>query len=412
MVRVNQDQGYARYYSLLKIKLFTERSLPELAHKELKDLQKESLAQQDFVVYYQAMRKELNYLSSKAIPEITEQGLIEKQLQAKLSLKSLHTLNEHFSLYELLHHRLIVQTEDVELSSKTSNFDDLALSELAIVTRGTQHLFNSKKLHLLFQAYFFMEKRRFQSAMQTFMELNTLMESNAQRWDWPPYDYLSTLKGIVSSLSEANQYNEMPYFLQKIELLLTNSYPEHFLTLCIYTRLLYKVEVLVNNAEFDRASDELKSFEPAIYRTELSLGSDDHLRILFYGGLSAFKCKKFKLSLLYLSFALNSYRKKARNSYYSLCLMLYLMIHSELGNYKIVESELKIFKGLALESKNLTQFFHAFFLVSKFPVASSSKAQRRRLWSKVESIVMDDNIPWEFQRLLNVETWIRKRLIE
>jgi hypothetical protein len=407
--RINQDSGYSRYYSLLKVKLYEERSLQSMAKKELRVLQEEALDQQDFLIYYQATRLELNQESLKAVPDFEEQELVEKQFQAQSSLRNLLRLNEHFSLYELLSHRLAMQRQHNSSSLKPFNFDDLALTELGIVTRGTQHLFNSNKLHLLFQAHFFIEKGKYPSALKTFMELNSLMEGNASKWDFPPYDYLSTLKGILSGLTNAKQYDDMNYFIDKINNLAESSYPEHFLKLCKQNSLYYNLQKLVNQFDFVQALNDLKSFEPTIYRTELALSNIEHLRLLFYGGVSAFESKKFKVSLRYISYAINTYSKTFGSETYRQCRLLYLMIHAELNNYELMEYEIRSYRRAFPKPKEFKDIEEALFHCAKFDARTCSKAQRLRFISKIK-LLLTKNVDAESPaNLLNIKGWITNR---
>ncbi|MHA4896027.1 hypothetical protein ACXZ1K_14840 [Pedobacter sp. PWIIR3] len=407
--RIDQDPGYARYFSLLKANLYTERSMHYSAKKELKNLQKQALEQQDFMIYFQAIRTELNQHNFKAYPEMNEQKLVEKQFQAQSSLRNLSLLNEHFSLYELLSHRLAMQGQTDATKLKVFNFDDLALTELGIVTRGTQHLFNSRKLHLLFQAYFFMEKGKFSSALQTFRELHELMEGNALRWDFPPYDYLSTLTGILDAFAKASQYDEMNYFIDKLAVLSKSSYPDHFIKLCSQTNLFYSLEISISRLQFEQALAELKGFEPDIYKSKFSLGNIAHLKVLFYGGLSAFRMNRYKQSLKYIAFAVSRYNKSSDTQTYRLCRLLYIMIHAELGNFDLLKYDMRSFKKVVYKDDDLNGVEEYIYMVSMFDFKKASRAQIRRLWDKLQIgdfKLVDTN---QFFILLDIRRWLQDK---
>src|SRR5690606_5449550 len=141
---------------------------------------------------------------------LSEQELVDKQMKAKNTLQTLRKIHEHYSLFELLSFRLRYPISKGESSTK---LNDLILSELSLITRGSQHQFESKKLHLLFQSFYFMHTNENRSALKIFKELNELIESNETLWDYPPYDYLSALDGILDNLRSIQQYKEMDYFI-------------------------------------------------------------------------------------------------------------------------------------------------------------------------------------------------------
>ena len=70
----------------------------------------------------------------------------------------------------------------------------------------------ARKLHLLFQATYYLNTGNYKSAIRFYQELITLFESNQHLILNPPIYYLSALKGILDSLHLAGLYQEMPFF--------------------------------------------------------------------------------------------------------------------------------------------------------------------------------------------------------
>src|SRR5690606_34883007 len=136
-------------------------------------------------VAYQALRMELTALADLGFPNMDEQDLVDKQMKAKRTLQSLRQLQEHYSLYELLSHRLIKGVLSIDENSD-KKVNDLILSELSLTTRGSQDEFEPQKLHLLFQSFFFIHTGEYRAALRIFNELNRLIESNESMWDYPP----------------------------------------------------------------------------------------------------------------------------------------------------------------------------------------------------------------------------------
>src|SRR5690606_13088971 len=226
-VRIEQDPWFAQHHYLLKARLCLERSMPNRAQKMLKKAYTLASEHQNHGLAYQALRMELTALADLCFPAMNEQDLVDKQMKAKLTLRSLHHLQEHYSLYELLSHSLIKGAFDIDKKSD-KKINDLILSELSLTTRGSQYEFEPQKLPLLFQSFFFIHTGEYRSAIRVFNDLNKLFEANRTMWDFPPYDYLSTLEGILDSLRGIGYYRVMQEFIEKAESLGKGEYPEHF----------------------------------------------------------------------------------------------------------------------------------------------------------------------------------------
>src|SRR5690606_33025920 len=149
-----------------------------------------------------------------------------------------------YSLYELLSLRLIKGGRK-DNTEQNEQITDLVLSELALSTRGSQHQFEPRKLHLLFQSFFFIHTGDYRSALHIFNELTQLIEANESMWDYPPYDYLSALEGILDSLRSIGYYREMEGFVHKLSLLAERPYPEHFRNVATLTTAVYRLNMLL-----------------------------------------------------------------------------------------------------------------------------------------------------------------------
>src|SRR5690606_3341136 len=162
---------------------------PNRAHKELQKTYRLASKSQNHAIAYQASRMELTAMADIGFPDISEQQLVDKQMKAKHTLQSLRQSHEHYSLYELLSHRLTEGALAID-GQKDKKINDLVLNELSLTTRSSQHQFEPQKLHLLFQSFFFIHTGEYHSALRIFNELNKLIEANESMWDYPPYDYL------------------------------------------------------------------------------------------------------------------------------------------------------------------------------------------------------------------------------
>jgi len=252
MLRIDQDEWYNQLYRLMTARLCIERSIPEYGLKELSHAKHSAIKQQNHIVAYHAERMELSLLSNLDFPNMDEDALIGIQMGLKTSLAKIKQIQEQFSLYELLNLRTINQVL-ISTPSNNKNIQDLIFSELSLISGKNKNMFSAQKLHLLFQSFFFIHISDYKSALRVFKSLNEQFESNEDKWDFPPYDYLSALDGILDSLRTIKKYDEMLFYIEKLSSLYTRSYPEHFRNEIIKNSQVYSLHRLVGLRKLNEA---------------------------------------------------------------------------------------------------------------------------------------------------------------
>ncbi|RYY00993.1 MAG: hypothetical protein EOO53_20295, partial [Gammaproteobacteria bacterium] len=250
--KVKNDEAYKLLNSLLQIKILKERNLHANAYFEIKKNEKRAEKYQELPILYFLKREELNYLSQNNYSGIKEKELIAKQVAAKDILRDLRNIQEHHTLYELLKHRLNNTSQILSEQSKTE-LNDLVFSEIAIINTNTKQSLESKKLHLLFQSFYFIKTGDYRSALRTFYILNELYENKLLNLQHPPIDYYAMLDGILDSLRMIDHYDEMDYFLNKLALLQKNEYPEYFKLLVKKTILLNRLRMVSYERKWEEA---------------------------------------------------------------------------------------------------------------------------------------------------------------
>ena len=126
------DETYKLLYSLLQIKVLQDRNLLEGAYSVIKKNIVLASKYQELPLLYLLKRKELNYLSDINFKGIKEKDLVTKQVVAKDILRKIRNTQEHYTLYELLKHRLSHTPQTLSYETKTK-LNDLVLSEIAIL---------------------------------------------------------------------------------------------------------------------------------------------------------------------------------------------------------------------------------------------------------------------------------------
>src|SRR5690606_33030143 len=342
-VRIEQDTWYQQYQCLLKARLCFERSIPTRAFKELKKASKLAAASQHHPVAYQAARMELTALADLGFPGLSEQHLVDKQMKAKHTLQSLRQIHEHYSLYELLSHRL-TKGKRPEDSKQDKQVNDLILSELSLSTRGSQHQFEPQKLHLLFQSFFFIHSGEYRSALRIFNELTKLIEANEPMWDFPPYDYLSALDGILDSLRSIGYYHEMAPFIDRLSALSERAYPEHFKNVALLTTKVYRLNMLLGTKQYERAAEYLINSSSNGGVQKNVDGHEKQLEYYFFQALTHFLLQQRAKAKKHLNLLINAAKQTPQHLAYRAGRLLHILLSYEVDDMDYVEYEIRSYK--------------------------------------------------------------------
>lgn len=410
--RIQQDKWYEQVFSIMKSKLYTERSLPERALKELRKTQRQAEESEDYSLLYLCSRMELSQIARTGFANMDQQELIDFQMKGRNLLQILKQTHEHHSLYELLSHKLL--NDGITLADKKEgSLDDLVLNELSIITRSSSHRFESRKLHLLFQAYFFIHKGEYSAALGLFKQLNELIEQNETKQDFPPYDYLDMLSGILSSLQSIGYYQEMEYFTGKMAELATRKYPEHFLNMTQQTLALFEMNQLTGQKLFESAILFNKQNISAGRFNEMAISPEKYMEYLLQVTTAYFHLGSINKANEQIIRALQMGRLHKGLLIVRACRLLQLVLHFELGNHDLISYELRAYKRAFIRNGKSLPFEKWLFefISTDLKIISYSKQERfvRTITQGLETSCMS---PYEKQILsyFDFAGWIRNKL--
>ncbi len=253
-LKMNRDIQFQLYQGIMRTKILQERSLQEDAHKELLSIRSNAIAFQHPMITYLTYREELNYLSDINFPALTDKTLVGMQMQAKEVLRDLSSVHDHHSLFELLKYRLIY-AHRISSKDQLEKLNDLVLSEMGLAISKPSKSFSAKKLHLLFQSFYFTNIGEYKSALKTFAALNKLFESNLTLLDNPPLDYFSVLNGILDNLHVLGYYEQMSFYISKVEQLDQAVYPAYFRNQVQKTVVIFRSILLMSTGEYESIID-------------------------------------------------------------------------------------------------------------------------------------------------------------
>jgi len=344
-IRIEQDSWYQQFQGLMKARLCFERSIPSRAFKELRKVSKLAAENQHHLVGYQAARMELTALADMGFRGLSEQQLVDMQMKGKHTLQTLRQIHEHYSLYELLSYRLsqgkLAKSAKLQ---KDKQINDLILSELSLSTRGSQQLFEPQKLHLLFQSFFFIHTGEYRSALRIFNDLTKLVEANEPMWDYPPYDYLSALDGILDSLRSIGYYEEMEGFIGKLDALSARSYPEHFRNLASLTAGVYRLNMLIGLRRPEAAAEFVDAFINGSRHHGVTDGHEKQIEWLYFQATAHFQLRQWPKAKRLLSQLMMMDNATVQLPVYRAGRLLHILLSYELDDMEYLEYEIRSYK--------------------------------------------------------------------
>ena len=411
-IRTDQDKWFSKYHGLMKARLCFERALPGKGIKELKKVQSLARETQDHLIEHLASRMELSQLADSGFPELTEQDLINRQMKSRNTLQTLRRIQEHYSLYELLSYRLL-HPETPTKGNKDKKFTDLVLSELSITTQGSHHQYESKKLHLLFQSYFLIHTGEYRSAIKVFRELNELIEKHEHMWNFPPYDYLSSLEGILDALRSIRHIREMEYFLGKLEHLSSKQYPEHFVNRLRQIQHLYRLTILIESGNLAEATALFESIKRGTRELERITDGEKYPELLFLGGLAFFQKGDRQKANRYIGQAIDAGKNCSNPLIYRSCRLLYVIIHYEMDNIDYLQYEIRAYKRAFHKRGRSFLVEKLIFTIITLDPKRCSGPKKKIVWKKVKpqmAVILNDRYELQLLKYFDFCKWIRNKV--
>ncbi len=408
-IRIEQDDWYKQYHHIMKARLCSERSMSLQALKELRKAEKLASIRQDHMMAYQALRMQLTSLADLGFPQMNEKELVEKQMTAKGLLQSQRQIQEHYSLYELLRLRLTKGRLAIKnRSSKDKQTNDLILGELSLSTRGSLHQFEPQKLHLLFQSFFFIHSGEYPSALRVFRKLNSFIDSQEEMWEFPPYDYLSALDGILDSLRSIGYINEMNEFIKKTQELSLGPYPEHFRNVAQLTHAIYSLNYYLRKKEFILAYEFLQEIHCQLQTTIIE-GHEKYLELQYFEAVVYFSINDLRRCKKVLNKLLDTEIRTNNQVLYRATRLLFVLISYEKADGDFLEYELRSYRRIF---NKMGRTYKMEKLI--FNVITVDPPRRGNIWKAREREIIRDKVDtilaerteMSLNKFINFRDWI------
>ena len=407
-IKTKNNDEYNLYIDFLKAKILDERKLSIEYYTKLNSLEERCRKLNNFTLLLEIQQLKLEYTRENQLVQFNEDNLFEKIYETNDTLKILRQINEQSTLYELLMER-VFNAKNKKNSSKDL-LNDLVISEISLNSNLKNNIFEIDKTHLLFQAQYLIFVNDYNSALNTFMELESLFNKNKPLWSNRPYIYLRVLEGVLESLRGIKKYDQMEYFLEKIREIESSSQTfiaEKRSVIFIYLAII-NIEKNNSKATIDLYNENYDDF---ISKANL-LNPYRYLYLHLY------------LSIIFL---LNNQPEKARRqitkiinakSYEEFALfriiqLLNLTIHYELKNTHLITSRIRSIKRINKLNDKKSKLEDILFFFLELSIETLSDQRKKTLVKRIETTfeqIRQSPIENNLARFFDFKKWMLSKL--
>lgn len=357
-------------------------------------------------------RTELKYLSSLGFKNICERDLVKKQMKINDIIKYTRNTNLHLQLYDILKHR-ITYKGDIRSNKQKDNLNDLVLSELNLIANNSYKGFEARKLHLLFQATYYLNTGNYKSAIRFYQELITLFESNQHLILNPPIYYLSALKGILDSLHLAGLYQEMLFFIDRLRKMQQGDYATEFLLEINASIYQYEQVSYINTGKFEIALELSGNYGDHLFKKIDLLRLETQLKLYLNTAILYLCLEKPERARKSMKKIFSSGKLFHTLPSYKTARLINLLILAELGDYSFFENEINSIKRNIHYEKHIYRTEKLLFrFVMSYPLPSYQKAQNK-LWMQFQkeiAKIREDKYEKQLLKTFDILSWVESKL--
>lgn len=155
----------------------------------------------------------------------TEEELIRAHTEIQQNEIQEEAQRKHASLYEIVLCRYW-KNGVVRSQRQKAQLNDIMLEEHQIVMNHRQDTFTTQQLHLHFQSIYFRMTSDWENCLRSFHALDELFQNNPAEWMAKPTQYIRFLQDVLETLRCFEAFEEMDYFLSRLESLQQTNPPE------------------------------------------------------------------------------------------------------------------------------------------------------------------------------------------
>lgn len=374
-----------------------KRNLPQESLNLIRRFKPVALENELFSHFLLLAKLEIRIFDQLEFEQIDEDTLVKMQSKIESVSRQQRAIENHTGLYNLISLRQIKQGA-VRNEAEKTKLNDLAFNELQAVSGQNKDSFEAQKLHLLFQSAYFMKTANPKSSLKVYYELNDLFENNRKLWGNPPYFYISHIHGILNNLRWFGNYNEMPYFIDKLKNL-QKEFPTAGATI---QPLIFRFEslILTDQHLFTDALLHLQKSPEELTEKYLGLSFPSQAEVALQTATVHFFTGNFKQALKIIRPVLNAGKPFSELPQIKPVRLLNILIHCELNDFDYLESEIRSFERDLKKQNKLFKSEKIILKSVRLIMKENDRARLKKLLQeqKVHLISLKDD-PYERQLL-------------
>lgn len=411
-LRKKKDICYDLYNNIAKARMLYERSLFLECFEILSHTIEQARLYENNEILLTATKMELEYLLRLNFPDMTEQEIYHKHFMQNEALKKLRKVTEQSSLHNLLKHRLS-HIGSIRTPKQKQDMNDLMVNELYLVASSdSEGNFELTRNHRLFQANYLMGVGDYKAALNSYKELNNLFENNRQFWSNPPVYYLLALEGVLDSLRSVGDYDEMPYFLEKLKILTLDA-PLDFKVNAVCLLFQYELFPFLDCGDFHACMVIMDKYKEELYDKDSWLTPIRKSELLLYTAIVHIGNQNYKTAKKYIGNAIVDHNIKYLPLMRTIRLVR-LIAYYEIKEYELIQYESRsITRGLSSrkEQSFKTERIILWFLNKRdLPIL---KQDREIFWEKISLEIEDlrnDKYEHQLLRLFDFAAWMESKI--
>lgn len=331
-----------------------------------------ALKYEKFTFFILAAQNEIKHLIQLQFIGVDENTLIKKQEEINKLQGQLSTIHQHASLYELLLIRFW-KSGTVRSLRESTQLNDLLLEEHMILNSQQSQSFESQQLHLQFQSVYFLMTGDPEGSLKVSYDLDKLFQQNAHLWADNPLYYVHFLNGILHNLRRMQHYEEMTFFLQRLNA--TAGISGSFALSIEYQVFEHELHRAVNQAQQAQALALIQQRSPLLDKEIDQLPIHIHAQLCLTIARAWYSAGAYSTALKYINRALSQPSNSLNRLLYVSCRLMNLLIHLALENTDYLHYEIR---------------------------SSERKLKAEHSWYKVEQLVFHQIKQWLRNRSVNV----------
>lgn len=391
------------------VKILFNKGIFELCFSEIEKAKKLALSHENFAYYLLFARMELQYLTNLEFPDTDEASLLQKQKKITDLLNHELFISRHSSLFEILtfrYHKQGSARSDME----KARLNDLLLNEHQIIATRKRNSFESDKLHLHFQAMYFLMAGNPDPSLKIFKELNQLYLEKKALWADSPVYYVYLLHGILTDLHLMKRGADMSYFLNELKQVQSNSESLHLLKQ--HLDYYHHIGLLIENDDLQKALDLSVAYEKLFIKRKTVVPPNTSAAMHFRLAVVYFMLQDYSKSLQLVNEILNSSGPFISSQLYVLGRLLNLLIHLELKNedylyyeIKSVTRKLKSSKKLFILEKITLQFLNRW-------MNANERTQALQYYAAALEDLEENDYENQLLRQFPFRKWVKSHLLK